>query len=56
MSTSTSTAGPARPDGAAGPTPRVELDLPVALNAIHTAWERPGWSRSHGRTAALCGR
>lgn len=37
MSTSTLTAGPVRPGGAAGPTPRVELDLPVALNAIHTA-------------------
>lgn len=37
MSTSTLTAGPIRPGNAAGPTPRIELDLPVALNAIHTA-------------------
>ncbi|GAA2554071.1 hypothetical protein [Pseudonocardia hydrocarbonoxydans] len=37
MSTSTLTAGPVRPGDAARPTPRIELDLPVALNAIHTA-------------------
>lgn len=37
MSTSTLTAGAVRSGDAAGPTPRIELDLPVALNAIHTA-------------------